>query len=328
MTFVPLFDGTSLDPDVNTDLHTIFMVPLTLWYVLSTLYALIVLLGFLGNLMVLHAFPKRDVLEKKKVQYVLTVSVATTDILVLLVHGVPTMGVFFADKWPFGGKFCHVIALIKHTVFYMKLFSVMLLCLHKAFFMCFPFRGLVMTKRCAIKTVIAFWPLSLLLNTIGLMGSGQTAFSGLSCNAYNYIYLKKTLSWEGYTLVSVLGVIVSILLTSLVIISHIARGLRVRRQEREGHFQRPHLSWGRRSINFLRRNKSVASVVIVAVIFIITMIPMSLDHLLKRLSVPTNPGMIIFGEIFAMVGVASSPVIYAAVNLPFLQYYQERMWCF
>ncbi|XP_063691214.1 nociceptin receptor-like [Bolinopsis microptera] len=325
MKFVPLFVGTSLDPDLNTDLHTIFMVPLLLWYVLSTLYALIVLFGFLGNLMVLHAFPKRGVLEHKKVQYVLTVSLAATDILVLLVHGVPTMGVFFADKWPFGGELCHVIALIKHTVFYMKLFSVILLCLHKAFTMCFPFRGMVMTKRSSIKTVIALLPLSLLLNTIGLMGSDQTAFSGLSCNAE--IYLKKALNWEGYALLSFLGVIISILLASLVIISHIARGMRARRQEREVHFQRPHISRRRRFINFLRRNKTVASVVIVAVIFIITMIPLSLDHLLERLNVPTNPGMIIFGEIFAMVGVASSPVIYAAVNLPFLQYYQEGLWC-
>ena len=328
MTFILPFNGTSLDPDLNTDLHSNFPVSLPFWYVLGAFYSISILLSLIGNSMVLYAFPFPGVLEKKKVAYILMMNLAVNDILVLLVQGLPTVGVFFADKWPFGRGLCHVIALIKHTVFFMKLFSVFLLGLHKAYIMTYPFEGLVLTNTSAMRTVVGFGFLSFLLNIIGIIGSDSTTFSPnfMSCNAD--IYLSDSLRWEGYLLLAVLGVTVSILMTSLFVIGRIARGIRLRRLDREKHFQRPQRSRIQRLKKLMRRNKSIASVVSIAVLYIVTMIPLLLVHLLKWLHAPTDPRFILFGEIFAILNVVWIPAIYAFLMVRFFQFYQERLSCF
>lgn len=170
--------------------------------------------------MVLYALPKPGVLKKRVVQYVLMMNVAITDILLITIHGTPTVGVFLANKWPFGKGACHVIALVKHTVFFMKLFSIMLLIVHKAYQMVYPFDSQLLKKTDAIKTVSVFWFLSLTLNVIGIIGSENTAFSWkhLSC-----IAMQGKREWEGIVLITGLGLAVSIIITSLIVIVPIVR---------------------------------------------------------------------------------------------------------
>ena len=111
--------------------------------------------------MVLYALPAPGVLEEKKGQYVLMMNLAMVDNLIIMVQGLPTVGVMFADKWAFGSVICHVLALIKHTGFYMKLCSVLLLEVHKAYAMIYPFDALVRkSKSSAVKTVAVFWAIS------------------------------------------------------------------------------------------------------------------------------------------------------------------------
>ena len=325
MKFILPFNESSLSPHINTDLHSLFSVPLSAWYLLAICYTLAILLGFFGNCMVLHAFPVPGVLKKKNVQYILMMNLAMIDNLIILMQGLPTVGVLFADKWPFKIGVCQVLALIKHTFFYMKLFSVFLLAVHKSYSMLYPFKGMLLSKSSAVKKVGAFWVISFLLNIVGLIGSDSTTFSALflSCNAD--IYLSKSLNWAGYFLLTVLGVVVLILLTSLLIISWIARGIRVRRLVREANFVRPPITRLQRLKNFLRRNKSIASVVIICTIFIVTTIPIFLVHIYKWINAPIAAGYVLFGELFTMLNVISNGAIYAVLFHNFLQFYRERL---
>jgi hypothetical protein len=191
--------------------------------------------------------------------------------------------------------------------------------------MIYPIDSRNLSKRAAIRTVIGFCFLSFLLNVIGLIGSDYTTFAWmfLSCNAK--IYLQEELSWEGCVLLSVLGISVLLIITSLLVIAPIARGIRVRRLQRQARLERPQISRMERLLKFLRRNKSIAAVVLIAVTFIITLIPVFLGHLLKWLHAATNPRFILFAEIFASLNLVLNPVTYAVVMLPFLQFYEERL---
>ena len=165
----------------------------------------------------------------------------------------------------------------------------------------------------------------ILLNIFGLIGSDSTTFSAefLSCNAE--IYLSKSLNWAGYLLLTVLGVDALILLISLLIISWVARGIRVRRLAREANFVRPQRTSLQRLKNFLRRNKSTASVIIISSIFILTTIPVFLIHIFKWVGVSVPPGAILFAEIFVMLNVCLTPAVYTVVIPDLVEYYQQRM---
>ena len=326
MKFILPFNGSSLSPEINTDLHSLFSISLSSWYLLATCYILVILLGFLGNCLVLYALPVPGVLEEKKGQYVSMMNLAMVDNLIILMQGLPTVGVMFADKWPFRSGICHVLALIKHTVFYMKLCSVLLLAVHKAYAMIYPFDAIARkSKSSAVKTVAVFWAISFLLNIFGLIGSDSTTFSAmfLSCNAE--IYLSKSLNWAGYLLLTILGVAALTLLISLLIISWVARGIRVRRLAREANFDRPRRTPLRRLKNFLRRNKSTASVVIISTIFILTTIPVFLIHLFKWIGVSVPSGAILFAETFVMLNVCLTPAVYTVVIPDLVEYYQQRL---
>ena len=325
MKFILPFNGSSLSPEINTDLHSLFSISFSLWHLLATCYILVILLGFLGNCMVLYAFPVPGVLKKKNVQYILMMNLAMVDNLIILMQGLPTVGVMFADKWPFRSGICHVLALIKHTVFYMKLCSVLLLAVHKGYTMICPFKSLSLKKEQSTKTVALFWAISFLLNIFGLIGSDSTTFSAkfLSCNAE--IYLSKSLNWAGYLLLTILGVAALTLLISLLIISWVARGIRVRRLARQANIARPPITRLQRFKNFLRRNKSIASVVIICTIFIVTTIPVFSVHLLKWTSVSVTPAFILFSELFTMINAILNAAIYAVLFHNFMQFYRERL---
>ena len=97
--------------------------------------------------MEIHSFcTPSDVLDYKKISTVILVNLAIADILVIVVQGVPTVGVLFTDCWPFGSDLCHVLALVKYALFYMEVVLVMLLSVHRAYILSFPFRGLLITK--------------------------------------------------------------------------------------------------------------------------------------------------------------------------------------
>ena len=90
MIYVPKFEESSLSPGNNTDIHNNFSLPLATWHVITIYYTLKVLLGLLGNSLVLHAFLYPDLLDYKKVSLVILTNLAVADFLVLLVMGLPT----------------------------------------------------------------------------------------------------------------------------------------------------------------------------------------------------------------------------------------------
>ena len=330
MKFLLPFNDTSLSPDLNTDLHTMFPVSLSVWYVLAVYYTFNILLGLLGNSLVLHAFHFPNILDYKKVSIVILTNLAVADILCVFVQGLPTVGVFFADRWPFGSELCHFLALMKYILFYMEVSLTMILSAHRAYILTYPFKGRQITKRSTIKTMITFWIISFLLNVVGLVGSDVTFFDArfLSCNAG--IYLKKEMEWEGYFLGTCLFIAAFILGVSLLVIGCKAKRARIRRKRREAaiaHFNLHQFSWRRRFWNFIQRNKSTVTVVLVAVFFMICVAPVFLVHVLKYLGLHLDPRLALFQEIFVMLNVVVNPFIYSLTNPTFLQFYRER-WKF
>ena len=155
--------------------------------------------------------------------------------------------------------------------------------------------------------------------------SKNTALSWRYLSCIAEVYLQEKLAWEGIVLITGLGLAVSIMIASLIVIAPIARGIRVRRLARQANIQRPHVSRIRRFLIFLRRNKSIACSVIITLIFLFTSLPLLLVHILKWQEVPVNPHFILFGEMLAMLNLLLTPLTYAVVINPFRQFYIERL---
>ena len=330
MNFLLPFNDTSLSPVLNSELNALFPVSISVWHVLGSYYTLNIVLGLLGNCLVLHAFQFPDILDYKKVSRVILTNLAVVDVLVILIQGVPTVGVFFTRRWPFGSGLCHFLALVKYILFYMEVSLVLILSAHRAYILTYPFRGRLITQRSAVKTVVLCWIISFLLNVVGLVGSDVTLFDArfLSCNAG--IYLKEKLEWEGYLLGVSLFVAAAALGLSLLVVGWKARRARIKSKRRGAdiaHFGLHQFSWERRFWNFIRRNKSTVTVVSVAVVFMISIVPVFLVHLFKYLGVCLHPKLALFEEIFVMLNVVINPFIYSLTNPTFLQFYRNR-WTF
>ena len=266
MKFILPLNSSSLDN--TTPLHSLFSIPLPWCYTLAVIYTLLILLGLLGNCAILHVLPRPGVLEKKKVQNVLMMSLAGVDVVLLVVLGVITSGVLLVDAWCWGGVVCHVTALFSHVVVYEKLFVILLMTLHRAFVLCYPFRaGYMFTNWRAVKTVALSCILSLLLGGIALAGSQATLFQPPSC--IPQIYLRDTLAWAGWLLLSVVGITISSILVALAVACFLARGIRVRRLAWPSGYQRPEQSHLIRFLKWLRRNKSTSSTIMVVILFLL-----------------------------------------------------------
>ena len=325
--FILPFNDSSLSILPNSQLHRTFAISLTSWHVLTVYYTFNILLGLLGNCLVLHAFQFPDVLDYKKVSLVILTNLAVTDILVLLVQGIPTIGVFAADSWQFGSVACHFQALLKYVLFFMEISLVTMLIVHRAYILIYPFKGRLITKRGTVKAVIVFWVVSVLLNVVGLMGSDTTLFDPrfLSCNAG--IYLQANAGWEGYVLSFYLLGATLTLIVSLILVGWKARQARLRSQCREAataHFNLHQFSRTRRFWNFVKRNKSTVTVVAIAVIFLLCMVPVFLVHLLKYVGVPFSAKLTLAQEIVVMYTAVVNPCIYSITNPTFIQFYRER----
>ena len=109
MVLLPPFNTTSVD--AYPILHLLFPISLPAWYLLGLLYTALVLLGAVGNVLVLHA-ARRKVLDFGKVGGTFFVHLAIADLMIILVQGLPTVAVFFADRWPLGHQLCNVLVSI------------------------------------------------------------------------------------------------------------------------------------------------------------------------------------------------------------------------
>ena len=330
MDFILHFNETSLSFPLNAELHTKFSLSLASWHVLTVYYTFNIILGLLGNCLVLHAFQFPDVLDFKKVSLVILTNLAVADILVILIQGVPTIAVFVADSWQLGSVICHLQALSKYILFFMEISLVTMLTVHRAYVLTFPFKGRLITKSSTVKTVVTFWIVSVLLNAVGLMGSETNFFDPrfLTCNAG--IYLKSRVTWEGYVLGTYLLGMSLLLGVSLLIVGWKARQARLRSKRREAataHFNLHQFSKTRRFWNFVRRNKNTVTVVTIAVVFLICMVPVFLVHLLKHVGVPLSSSLTLAQEIVVMYAVVVNPFIYSSTNPSFIQFYRER-WHF
>ena len=322
MTLIPEFNDTSITSDYNSNLHTTFSLSLITWHVITIYYTLKILLGILGNSLVLHAFQYPDLLDYKKISLVILKNLAVTDILILLVQGVPTIGVFLADRWPFGSELCQVLGLTKYIMFYIEAFLVIMLSAHRAYILTFPFKGMLLTKRSAIRTVILLWMVSILLNVVGIIGSERTLFDRrfLSCNAG--IYLKNELNWEGYLLGISISIEMFIFYISLFIIGWKARQATRADKKRDKSDTPQALSWIQRCEKFLQKNKGTITVLCVAGIFFVSVIPVYLVHLLKFVGFEVSPNLGLTQEIVAMFTYVLNPFIYSLMNPTFLKFYK------
>ena len=322
MIYVPKFEESSLSTKNNTDIHNIFSLSLTTWHVITIYYTLKVLLGLLGNSLVLHAFLYPDLLDYKKVSLVILTNLEVADFLVLLVMGLPTVAVLIADIWPFGSKVCHFVALTKHTLFYIQVLLVSMLSAHRAYILTFPFKGMLITKRGAVKTAIVLWAVSIILNLIGILGSEVTFFdqSYLSCSAT--IYVQSKIEWEGYLLGSCLLVGSITLGISLCLIGWKARrGTDNQTSKQEGTI--PKLSRRGKCGMFLQKNKSSVTVISVAGIFSVSMVPVFLVHLCKYMDIYLDPRLKLTQEIMFLFNAVANPIIYSLTNPSFLRFYKQ-----
>ncbi|KAL5254107.1 hypothetical protein ACHWQZ_G013761 [Mnemiopsis leidyi] len=325
MTLIPKFNFTSIDTDNNTDLHSTFSLSLVTWHFITLYYTLKVLLGLLGNSLVLHAFRYPDLLDYKKISIVILTNLAVADILILLIQGVPTIGVLAADRWPFGSTLCHLLGLTKYTTFYIEVFLTAMLSAHRAYILTFPFKGMLITKRSAVRTIVVIWIASILLNAVGVIGSEITFFDGrfLSCNAG--IYLKKELEWEGYLLGTSLLIGSIIIYTSLFIIGWKAKRATVKPAKNRNNMDAPPaVPRKQRLENFVQKNKSTITVCSVVGIFCVSIVPVFIVHLLKYLGVNVSPNLGLTQEVIALFGVVLNPVIYSLTNPTFLKFYKEQ----
>ena len=319
MIYIPKFEESSLSLENNTDIHNNFSLPLATWHVITIYYTLKVLLGILGNSLVLHAFLYPDLLDYKKVSLVILTNLAVADFLVLLVMGLPTVGVLVADRWPFGSKVCHFVALTKHALFYIQVLLVSMLSAHRAYILTFPFKGMLITKRGAVKTAIVLWVVSITLNLIGIIGSEVTFFDQgyLSCSAK--IYAQSKIEWEGYLLGSCLLVGSITLGISLFLI-----GWKARRGTEDKQIDKPpNLTRRGKCGMFLQKNKSSVTVISVAAIFSVSMVPVFLVHLCKYMDIYLDPRLKLTQEIMFLFNAVANPIIYSLTNPSFLRFYKQ-----
>ena len=198
-----------------------------------------------------------------------------------------------------------------------------MLSVHRAYILTFPFKGMLITKRSAIRTVILLWIGSILLNMVGIIGSESTLFDGrfLSCNAG--IYLKKELKWEAYLLGISLSIGSFIFYISLFIIGWKARQATVKGDKKRDKTDTPQaLSWKQRCEKFVQKNKGTITVLSVAGIFCVSVIPVFLVHLLKFVGVKVSPSLGLTQEIVAMFAFVLNPFIYSLINPTFLKFYK------
>ena len=271
----------------------------------------------------LHAFQYPDLLDYKKVSVVILTNLAIADVLVLLIMGVPTVGVLVGDRWPFGSEVCHFVALTKHNLFYIQVLLVSMLSAHRAYILSFPFKGRLITKRRAVKAAIALWVISIILNLIGIIGSDYTFFDKrfLSCSAA--LYVQNKIELEGYLLGSCLLVGVIILGTSLFLIGWKARQATDKARKKQDK-NTSRLTRREKCGMFLQRNKSSVTVIAVAGIFSVSMVPVFLVHLCKYMNVSLDPKLALTQEIIFLFNAVANPIIYSLTNPSFLKFYKQR----
>ena len=173
-----------------------------------------------------------------------------------------------------------------------------------------------------MKTAIALWVVSIILNLIGIIGSEVTFFDQgyLSCSAK--IYAQSKIEWEGYLLGSCLLVGSITLGMSLFLIGWKAR----RGTDNPSNKQEDNTSNLTRRGKcgmFLQKNKSSVTVISVAAIFSVSMVPVFLVHLCKYMDIYLDPRLKLTQEIMFLFNAVANPIIYSLTNPSFLRFYKQ-----